>query len=117
MSVGTVRKIMQTIGTYYIITNLHTGKFNIFFCLLGVGIPAVALIFLSLLETDKGTVIGLLVVAVGFNAAIFSGYNVNHIDLSPNHSGTLMGITNGCSNIFSIIAPLLVQFIVTGDVS
>lgn len=82
----------------------------------GVGIPAVALIFLSLLDSGKATVISLLVIAVGFNAAIFCGFNVNHIDLSPNHSGTLMGITNGFSNIFSIVAPLLVQYIVTDEV-
>lgn len=41
---------------------------------------------------------------------------MNHIDIAPNFAGTLMGITNGLANIMSIIAPLLVGFIVT-DVS
>lgn len=68
-------------------------------------------------ETQKGLVIGLLITAVGFNAAIFCGFNVNHIDLSPNHSGFLMGITNGISNIGGILAPLAVEFIVTDNVS
>lgn len=58
----------------------------------------------------------LLVIAVGSNAAVFCGFQVNHIDLSPNHSGTLMGIANGSSNIFSIISPLVVQFVVTDQV-
>ncbi|KAB0792979.1 hypothetical protein PPYR_12599 [Photinus pyralis] len=35
------------------------------------------------------------------------------MDLSPNHAGTLIGLSNGISNIFSIIGPLLLQFIVT----
>lgn len=58
----------------------------------------------------------LLVIAVGVNAAVFCGFQVNHIDISPNYSGILMGITNGSSNIFSIIAPLVVQVIVTNEV-
>lgn len=37
---------------------------------------------------------------------------VNHIDIAPNFAGTLMGLTNGAANIMSIIAPLLVGFIV-----
>lgn len=37
---------------------------------------------------------------------------MNHIDISPNYAGTLMGLTNGAANIMSIIAPLLVGFIV-----
>lgn len=87
------------------------------FCLLGTLIPAIALVILAFAEEgQKGLVIGLLVAAVGFNAAVFSGYNVNHIDLSPNHSGFLMGITNGISNISGILAPLAVQFVVTDEV-
>lgn len=54
--------------------------------------------------------------AVGFNSGIFCGFNVNHVDISPNHAGILMGITNGISNIFGIVAPLLVQFLVTNEV-
>lgn len=118
-SIGTSRKIMNTIGTlFFTNTHTHTQKTNSdnYKKIPGVGIPAVALIFLSLLDSGKATVISLLVIAVGFNAAIFCGFNVNHIDLSPNHSGTLMGITNGFSNIFSIVAPLLVQYIVTDEV-
>ncbi|KAK5641691.1 hypothetical protein RI129_010238 [Pyrocoelia pectoralis] len=59
------------------------------------------------------TILGLLFVAVGINGSVYSGYSVNHMDLSPVHAGTLMGLTNGFSNIFSIIGPLLLQFIVT----
>lgn len=61
--------------------------------------------------------VALLTVAVGFNAATFVGFQVNHIDLAPKHAGTMMGITNGAANILSIVAPLVVGFIVTDDVS
>lgn len=37
---------------------------------------------------------------------------MNHIDIAPNFAGTLMGITNCAANIMSIIAPLLVGFVV-----
>ncbi|CAG9822430.1 unnamed protein product [Phaedon cochleariae] len=43
------------------------------------------------------------------------GYMVNHIDLSPNFSGTLMGIINTAAEVFSIITPITIQYIVTDE--
>ncbi|KAK9752809.1 Major Facilitator Superfamily [Popillia japonica] len=78
--------------------------------------PAVSLVILGLIDSsNKGAVIALLIIAVGINSAIYCGYQVNHIDIAPNHAGTLMGITNGAANILSICAPLLVQFVVTNE--
>lgn len=68
------------------------------------------------MNAEKVIVMALLIVAVGFNSAIYCGFNINHIDLSPNHAGTLMGITNGISNICSFVAPLVVHFIVIDEV-
>lgn len=85
---------------------------------IGLGVPAIALIILGYIDKEqKGVVLFLLILAVGLNAAIYCGFNVNHIDLSPNHSGTLMGITNGISNIAGILGPLTVQFVVIDEVS
>ncbi|KAF2897580.1 hypothetical protein ILUMI_08595 [Ignelater luminosus] len=98
VSVAVARKVANSIGLY---------------------VPAAALITLGLIsDTDSDIsdiTLVLLFIAVGVNSSCFCGYNVNHIDLSPTHAGTLMGITNGFSNIFSIIAPLLVQFIVSDE--
>ncbi|XP_044252508.1 putative inorganic phosphate cotransporter isoform X1 [Tribolium madens] len=92
LSRGSVRKIFNAIGTCG---------------------PALALVGLSFVPEDQTTLsVALLIVVVGINAAVFCGFQVNHIDLAPNHAGTLMGITNGSSNIFSIIAPLVVQVVV-----
>uniref|UniRef100_A0A1B0GCE9 Uncharacterized protein n=1 Tax=Glossina morsitans morsitans TaxID=37546 RepID=A0A1B0GCE9_GLOMM len=49
----------------------------------------------------------LLTVTIGFNAASFCGYLINHMDLSPNFAGPLMGITNGISSPLAIFAPLV----------
>lgn len=91
----------------------HTRKL---FNTIGLVIPAIALVFLGFTPADEPKrAVALLVVAVGFNSGVYCGYNVNHVDISPNHAGTLMGITNGLSNIFGIVAPLLVQFLVTDE--
>lgn len=83
---------------------------------IGMLVPALALTTLGLTRTtDSKVAIALLVVAVGVNAATYSGYQVNHIDLSARHAGTLMGLTNGAANVFSIIAPLAVQLVVTDE--
>lgn len=84
----------------------------------GHWIPGLALIGLTFSSTTGTTAaVALLTLAVGVNSAAYVGFQINHIDLSPNYSGTMMGITNCLSNIMSIIAPLLVGFIVTDEVS
>ncbi|KAG5684637.1 hypothetical protein PVAND_013857 [Polypedilum vanderplanki] len=82
---------------------------------IGLWLPAAALIGLSYVtsEEQSSLAVTLVTLAVGINAATYLGFQINHIDLSPNHSGTLMGITNMSANIMSIIAPLLVGEIVS----
>ncbi|XP_055387787.1 putative inorganic phosphate cotransporter [Condylostylus longicornis] len=82
----------------------------------GQWIPMICLIGLSFMtkETTSWAII-LLTLAVGFNAAQFCGYLVNHMDLSPNYAGQMMGITNGVSNLLSIAAPLVVGAVVTEE--
>uniref|UniRef100_A0AAR5P0Z9 Putative inorganic phosphate cotransporter n=1 Tax=Dendroctonus ponderosae TaxID=77166 RepID=A0AAR5P0Z9_DENPD len=92
VKVGTARKIFNSIG------------------LLTSGL---ALIALGLTKADQvAQAVALLVLAVGSHAACMSGWSVNHIDLSPNFAGTIMGLTNGFAHISAIIAPLIVQFCV-----
>ncbi|PSN41741.1 hypothetical protein C0J52_16921, partial [Blattella germanica] len=84
---------------------------------IGHWIPGIALIALAFPTGDGNTTlpVALLTLAVGVNSATYVGFQVNHIDLSPNYAGTMMGITNCASNIMSIIAPLLVGQIVTDE--
>lgn len=84
---------------------------------IGQWVPMVALIALGYMTKDHIEIaVLLLTIGVGFNSGSFVGYLVNHMDLSPNFSGTMMGITNGISNLLSIFAPLLVSAIVKNEV-
>ncbi|XP_063916988.1 putative inorganic phosphate cotransporter [Zophobas morio] len=90
LSIGTTRKIFNSLASF---------------------IPAIALIVLGFVDNaQKELAIGLLVVAVGTNAWTQCGYLVNPIDLSPNHAGTITGLVNCFSTIFSILGPLSVGF-------
>lgn len=84
---------------------------------IGHWIPMVTLIALGYVNADQiNLAIILLTITVGINGSTYLGFQVNHIDLSPNFAGVLMGITNCCANIMSIIAPLIVGFIVSNEV-
>ncbi|XP_018323872.1 putative inorganic phosphate cotransporter isoform X2 [Agrilus planipennis] len=92
---GQARKILNSIGLYG---------------------PALALVCLSFYGSASLIVtMVLLILAVGLNAATVSGFNVNHVDLSPTYAGTLMGITGGSAASMSILGPLFVQWIVTDE--
>ncbi|CAH1100629.1 unnamed protein product [Psylliodes chrysocephalus] len=83
---------------------------------IGTVVPSIALVTLGFLDENQLSLsVTMLVIAVGVNAACFAGFQINPVDLSPKFSGVLMGIGNGSSNTFSIIAPLLVQFVVADD--
>ncbi|XP_012254703.2 putative inorganic phosphate cotransporter [Athalia rosae] len=81
---------------------------------IGHVIPAIALIALGYVDShQKVLAVAILVIAVALNVPTLCGYQVNHMDLSPNFAGTLMGMTNGTANVFAILAPLITGFIVT----
>ncbi|KAH8407687.1 hypothetical protein KR222_010744 [Zaprionus bogoriensis] len=84
-----------------------------FFNTIGHWIPMCSLIALGYVPPDRHVLaVGLLTLTVGISAATYLGFQVNHIDLSPNYAGTLMGITNAAANIMSALAPLAVGQIV-----
>ena len=76
---------------------------------LGTFVPALALTWLAFIDgAEQELALVLLVVAVGCTAFMVSGYLINIINAAPNHAGTIVGIVNGTSNIFSILGPLTV---------
>lgn len=88
-----------------------------FFNTIGQYIPMCLLIALGYMSREHDTLaVVLLTLTVGINSACHLGFQVNHIDLSPNYAGTLMGITNGCASIMSFSAPLLVGVLVPDKV-
>ncbi|XP_013113524.2 putative inorganic phosphate cotransporter isoform X1 [Stomoxys calcitrans] len=83
---------------------------------IGHWIPMITLICLGYVSANNTNMaIVLLTITVGINGATYLGFQVNHIDLSPNFAGILMGITNCAANMMGIIAPLIVGLIVTNE--
>ncbi|XP_017477909.1 PREDICTED: putative inorganic phosphate cotransporter [Rhagoletis zephyria] len=81
---------------------------------IGQWIPVVSLISLGYLRADQGDLaIALLTTTVTISTIAHFGFSVNHLDLAPNFAGTLMGIVNCSANVMSIIAPLVVGYVVT----
>ncbi|KAG5881494.1 hypothetical protein JTB14_029159 [Gonioctena quinquepunctata] len=105
--------IMSPIADYLIVKNLvSVGTSRKIFNSIGLFVPALTLVTLTFVEeTHYILAVVILTLGVGFNSGVYSGYNVNHIDLSPIHAGTLMGITNSISNLFSLIGPLVVDIV------
>lgn len=78
-------------------------------------IPAISLIFLGYCtNATMGVVV--LIIGVGTNSAATCSAFINNVDLAPNFSGVVQGIVNGFSNICGILAPLIVQVLVTDEV-
>nr|XP_023028314.1 uncharacterized transporter slc-17.2-like [Leptinotarsa decemlineata] len=76
-------------------------------------IPGVALIVLGNSKAGEGEkCVALLIVALGFASANYSGALVNCLDLSPNYSGVLTGINYQISMMLAALSPLSVDFFV-----
>lgn len=96
ISAGIIRKFCNTIA--------HWG-------------PAIALICLAAMSVqDHKVAVIILVIAVGLNAGSLCGFQINHIDLSPNFAGRMMSITNCIASVVAIIAPMVCGLIVTQKV-
>lgn len=91
ISVSTGRKLFNSIGHW---------------------VPALTLIALPFMRGPFEAV-ALLTIGIGFNGFTYCGYILNHMDLTPNFAGSLMGLTNSLANIMSILGPLTVGYILT----
>lgn len=79
---------------------------------------AAFLLTLAFLPNNYNTFLVIMLVLTGsIGSTTIGGSAVNHIDLSPNVSGFIMSITNTPSNGIGLVAPLMVQAIVTDEVS
>lgn len=59
----------------------------------------------------------LLTIGVGIGAFSLSGFTVNHLDIAPDYSSILMGISNTFGTVPGIVSPLLTGYIVSTPVS
>lgn len=55
----------------------------------------------------------LLTLSMTLLSAMYLGFQINHLDLSPNHAPALMGFTNLWANLLSVLGPIVTPYIVT----
>ncbi|KYN19927.1 Putative inorganic phosphate cotransporter [Trachymyrmex cornetzi] len=70
--------------------------------------PAVALIAASYTGCNAWLTVTIITLGVGLNGAIYSGFKVNHLDISPRFAGILMSFTNCIANLAGLLAPITV---------
>lgn len=76
--------------------------------------PAICLIAASYTGCNRVLTVCLLTIGLGLNGGIYSGFKVNHLDLSPRFAGILMALTNCTANLAGLLAPITAGTIVEG---
>lgn len=94
LTLNAARKVFQGIGSYG---------------------AAAGLIWMSFVGCNPSVAVVALCIAVGFNGAVYSGCHGNHMDLSPNYAGTLMGIGTTLANSAGFLAPYYTGSFIDGN--
>lgn len=76
--------------------------------------PAIALVAASYIECNSVLTVAILTIGVGLNGGIYSGFKVNHLDISPRFAGVLMSFTNCLANLAGLLAPITAGYIIVG---
>ncbi|KAI2798954.1 hypothetical protein BLOT_012573 [Blomia tropicalis] len=76
-------------------------------CFIAYMPPAICLALIPTARCDTTYSSILFILAMTFNGACFSGMNSTHVDMAPDHAGTLMGITNSFGNIPGFLATIV----------
>lgn len=79
--------------------------------------PAIALVAASFTGCDRWLTVAILTVGVGLNGGIYSGFKVNHLDISPRFAGILMAFTNCLANLAGLLAPIYAGHVILGKVN
>nr|CAD7598036.1 unnamed protein product [Timema genevievae] len=74
--------------------------------------PAIALIAASYTGCNADLTVALLTIGVGLNGGIYSGFKVNHLDISPRFAGILMSFTNCLANLAGLLAPMTAGYVI-----
>lgn len=86
--------------------------------IIGYWIPALCMLILSIITTTNKTVIvGILIVAIGFNCGTTCSTQLNYIDLAPNYVAPMASFGNTLKNLTSLGMPYFFKFVITDPVS
>ncbi|KAG5868560.1 hypothetical protein JTB14_003244 [Gonioctena quinquepunctata] len=82
----------------------------------GTMCPCIALIMIGNSGSDQvNKCVALLIATLGLSSACYSGHSINNVDISPNHAGTIYGLSSQIGMIIACIGPLVVDFIVRDE--
>ncbi|XP_016977009.1 putative inorganic phosphate cotransporter [Drosophila rhopaloa] len=90
-SITVIRKLMNSLGQYG---------------------PAVALISVGFVHHSLWLTCVVFVLGMGLNGAIYSGFKINHLDLSPRFAGLLIAVTNCVANLVGLTAPMVAGHVI-----
>lgn len=63
------------------------------------------------------TTVAVLTIGMGLNGGIYSGFKINHLDITPRFAGFLMSLTNCTANLAGLLAPIAAGNLIDGNVS
>lgn len=121
-SLTTSRKLWNTIGKYEWRKKNHLfivsiNYFFTFLTSLGMWGASLCVCLLGYLDDNMHAAVILYICAVTIGCCSNVGFNINHMDLTPNYAGILMGLSNGFASSGGFGAPLLAGVIVKDVVS
>ncbi|XP_049873005.1 putative inorganic phosphate cotransporter isoform X2 [Pectinophora gossypiella] len=76
--------------------------------------PAVGLFIAAHTGCNPAATVAILAIGIGLNGGIYSGFKVNHLDISPRFAGILMSFTNCSANLTGLFAPIIAGYIIEG---
>lgn len=104
-----------------------SGQKNVFSCLHNLNLtlihftgqysPAICLIIASYTGCNRILTVFLLTLGVGLNGSIYSGFKINHLDITPRFAGILMAFTNCTANLAGLLAPIVAGNLIDGNVN
>ncbi|KAH8386997.1 hypothetical protein KR093_003993 [Drosophila rubida] len=96
VSITVTRKVMNSIGQYG---------------------PALSLLIVGYLYNSLLLTVLTFTFGMACNGAIYSGFKINHLDLSPRYAGLLIAITNCSANLVGLTAPMIAGHVINHDPS
>lgn len=75
------------------------------------------MIIASYTGCDRVLTVAILTIGMGLNGGIYSGFKINHLDITPRFAGILMSFTNCTANLAGLLAPIAAGNLIEGNVS
>ncbi|XP_055703598.1 putative inorganic phosphate cotransporter isoform X1 [Phlebotomus papatasi] len=76
--------------------------------------PAICLVVASFTGCDRILTVAVLTIGMGLNGGIYSGFKINHLDITPRFAGILMAFTNCTANLAGLLAPIAAGNLIEG---